>query len=152
MEYTHISLFDHPKNEKDVFEHLIKKYKEFGTLYIGVDFDNTLYPYEFSDDESKFPKGFNSILELLQRAKHHGLKLCLWTLPKTKENLNWKIEWCRDHGIEVDYINESPLMNKYSKIFGKPHFNLLLDDVAGLESSYSILYNIIQYIEEQNKK
>ena len=146
MKYKHIPLINHPKNEEGVFNNLIEKYNKNSTLYIGVDFDNTLWPYGMVE-RNEIPQGFKEVIELLQQCKKHGLKLCLWTLPLSQENLDWKIQWCKNHGIEMDYINESPLLNEYSKEFKKPHFNLLLDDVAGLESSYSILVNIINYID-----
>lgn len=152
FEYKHINL-DHPKNEIGAFNDLVKKYNQFGTLYIGVDFDNTLLPYGatdfFGEDDGLLyvDQGFVDIVDLLRKCKSLGLKLCLWSLPTSQENLDWKVEWCKRYGIEMDYINESPLLNEHSQKYKKPHFNLLLDDVAGLESSYSILYNLCQYIE-----
>lgn len=148
MTYKHISLDNHPKNEEGVFNDLVKKYEKYGTLYIGVDFDNTLWPYGVSQD-SEIPSGFKEILNLLRECKRHGLKLCLWSLPTSQENLDWKVQWCKEHDIEMDYINESPLLNEFSKQFGKPHFSLLLDDVARLEASYSILVNLIEYINNK---
>ena len=154
MEYKHV-IFNHPKNEVGVFEDLIKKYEKYGTLYIGVDFDNTLLPYgrtdlyeEDDDDSDMGISGFVDIVSLLRWCKKLGMKLCLWSLPMSDENLDWKVEWCRSHGIEMDYINESPLLSEHSKKYGKPHFNLLLDDVAGLESSFSILYNVCEYLDK----
>lgn len=143
--YYHISLDVHPKNEEGVFWDLVKKYKKYGTLYIGVDFDNTLLPY---GNFIKTSFGFFDILNVLRDCKYYGMKLCLWSLPTSDENLEWKVKWCKEHGIEMDYINCSPLMKEYSNKYGKPHFNLLLDDVAGLESSYSILVNLCEYIKE----
>ena len=146
MKYKHIKLYDHPKNEEGVFNDLVEKYNKFGTLYIGVDFDNTVWPYN-ADELKEIPNGFDDILVLLRECKKCGLKLCLWTLPTSQENLEWKVKWCKLNGIEMDYINESPLLSEHSKVFGKQHFNLLLDDVAGLEASYSILVNLIEYIK-----
>lgn len=137
--------FNHPKNEEGVFKDLIEKYLKFGSLYIGVDFDNTICPYGKTElDESDIE--FEKVHQLLRLAKSFGMKLCLWSLPLTQENLDWKIQFCKDHGFEMDYVNESPLLSEFSKKFGKPHFNLLLDDVAGLQSSYNILWNICNYI------
>lgn len=150
MKYNHICLLNHPKNEEGVFKALVEKYDKFDSLYIGVDFDNTLHPYNMTD-ENEFPNGFRSIVALLREAKQLGLKLCLWTLPTSKENLDWKVEWCKNHGIEMDFVNDSPLLSEYSSQFRKPHFNLLLDDVAGLESSYSILMNLVEYIKNKKK-
>ena len=155
MEYKHVSLDNHPKNEEGVFRDLVEKWNKFGTLYIGVDFDNTLFPYmekgypRYMLDE--VPEGFYDVLNLLRWSKLLGLKLCLWSLPTSLENLNWKVEWCKERGIEMDYINESPLLKELNDAHGfkKVHFNLLLDDVAGLESAYSILYNLCEYIEKQ---
>lgn len=161
MEYSHVSLNNHPKNEEGVFRDLVDKWHKFGTLYIGVDFDNTLYPYGVNGIYPDYflmgdyiPEGFYDVLNLLRWCKLLGLKLCLWTLPTSLENLNWKVEWCRERGIKMDYINESPLLKELNDEHGfkKVHFNLLLDDVAGLESSYSILYNMCEYIEKQIKK
>lgn len=146
FKYFHISLYNHPKNETGMFEDLIKKYKKYGSLYIGVDFDNTLLPYG-DEDVTDSKSGHFEIIRLLQRCKKLGFKLCLWSLSTSQENLNWKIDWCKKHDIEMDYINESPLMKEFANVSNKPHFNLLLDDVAGLESSYSILYNVCKYIE-----
>lgn len=143
--YCHISLDGHPKNEEGVFWDLVKKYKKYGILYIGVDFDNTLLPY---GNFIKTSFGFFDILNVLRDCKYYGMKLCLWSLPTSDENLEWKVKWCKEHGIEMDYINCSPLMKEYSNKYGKPHFNLLLDDVAGLESSYSILVNLCEYIKK----
>lgn len=152
MEYRHIE-FTHPKNEVGVFKDLVAKYEKFGTLYIGVDFDNTLLPYGVDElfDEDGNPvveNGFFDVIELLRWAKLLGMKLCLWSLPTSDENLEWKIQWCRSHGLEMDFVNESPLLNEFSEKYGKPHFNLLLDDVAGLESGFSILYNVCEYISQ----
>ena len=158
MEYRHVG-FNHPKNEVGVFHDLIDKYEKYGTLYIGVDFDNTilpygaddLYDYDSDNEEGIEMNGFCDVVELLRWCKLLGLKLCLWTLPDSIDNLCWKMAWCNEKGIHMDYINESPLLRENSKKYGKPHFNLLLDDVAGLESSFSILYNVCEYIENKKK-
>ena len=158
MEYRHVSLDNHPKNEEGVFRDLVEKWNKFGTLYIGVDFDNTLWPYEtnwnyksYEFNGHEVPDGFYKVLGLLRWCKVLGMKLCLWSLPTSLENLNWKVEWCALRGIEMDYVNESPLLKELNDEHGfkKVHFNLLLDDVAGLESAYSILYNLCEYIENQ---
>lgn len=150
-EYRHVP-FLHPKNESGVFWDLVRKYEKFGTLYIGVDFDNTLLPYEQrefynEDGEQVVSTGFLDVVSLLRWCKLLGMKLCLWSLPDSDENLDWKVEWCGEHGIAMDYVNESPLLSGLTEKYGKPHFNLLLDDVAGLESSYSVLYNLCEYID-----
>lgn len=54
-------------------------------------------------------------------------------------------EMPRKYAIEPDYVNESPLI-KGTK---KPFFNLLLDDRAGLEETYTLLIKVIDYANSE---
>ena len=70
------------------------------------------------------------------------------TSESNEEKLKWKIQYCKHFGIEPDYVNESPLLPKTKK----PFFSLLLDDRAGLESAYNILFNIVSYANFKSNK
>lgn len=144
--YVHVPLINHPKNEEGLFLDLIKKWEKYGSLYIGVDFDNTLVPY---GSETCSETGHWNVLRVLKFCKSLGMKLCLWSLSTSQENLEWKVRWCKEHGIEMDYVNESPLMKEFDNVTGKPHFNVLIDDVSGLEEIYSVLFNLCLYIEKK---
>jgi hypothetical protein len=72
--------------------------------------------------------------------------MCLWTVPT--ENLEGmtmseKIEYCGDRGIDVDFVNTSPLFKESKKAF----FSILLDDRAGLSASYNILRTALIELE-----
>ena len=146
----------HPYYTYGAFSRLLAEYLKYDTLYIAFDFDNTIwdydtykdnYVYEYNDIDGyrNYGKEYRTnaihwdIVELLRGCKKIGLKLCLWTSCPKKEDEDSKVEICKQLGIEPDYINCSPL----SPGATKPHFSLLLDDRAGLESAVNMLSKLL---------
>lgn len=127
-------------NSEECLSRLKKEYNRHKKLVIGFDFDNTIF-----DTNNE---GFHCqpMIELLQECKNLGFILCLYTAEPSEERLKWKVDFCNFYGIKPDYINQSPLPGS---TIHKPFFNLLLDDRAGLESSYYLLNDIIRYIKTQ---
>ena len=69
----------------------------------AIDFDGTL------TSGNKFPnigKPNVSLIELLKMAKLQGVRLILWT-SREGNYLNDAIEWCKDHGLEFDAVNDN---------------------------------------------
>lgn len=125
-----------------VMHRLKEELKKYEFLIIGFDFDDTIYDYH--------NKGYsyNDVINLLKQAKSLGFILCLYTVEPDKEKLQWKINYCKNLGIEPDYVNKSPVMIGTTK----PFFNILLDDRAGLYCSYLALKEIIQYANSELSK
>lgn len=48
-------------------------------------------------------------------------------------------------GFRPDYVNDSPVFNKITTN-SKIYYNIFLDDRAGLNEAYSILFTVISYI------
>lgn len=115
-------------------------YIEHGGLVVGLDFDNTIY------DTHKFGGDMSCIIDLIKRAQNLGFPICLYTAETDANNLAWKYNYLKDLGIDIMYINQSPLM----KGTQKPFFNILLDDRAGLESAYETLLYVVDYAENQS--
>lgn len=53
-------------------------------------------------------------------------------------------EYCKEIGIKIEGININYLPQ--FKNSGKIYYNILLDDRAGLETSYNILHKLLNYI------
>jgi len=65
--------------------------------------------------------------------------MCLYTVITDKVGdmtARDKTVYCSQCGIHVSFLNCSPLLDTAK---GKPFFSILLDDRAGLASSYNIL-------------
>lgn len=69
---------------------------------IAVDFDGTLAVTQFPTIVE--PK-WNEIA-ICKALKKQGCILILWTC-RCGEDLTAAVEWCREHGLEFDYINEN---------------------------------------------
>lgn len=134
----------HPYFNKGAIKRLYADYLKYGSLYIAFDFDNTVWDYDTWGNKYEYHEGtcHGQMVYLLQQAQMLGMKLILWTSCPTIEDQHKKVIICQRLGIMPDYVNCSPL----SPGAVKPHFNLLLDDRAGLESAVEILNEVITLI------
>lgn len=132
---------NHPYNEDGQLKRLVEEYKKYETIYIAFDFDNTIWKHdEYKNQyEDNHDAVHWDVVNMLKKARELGMKLCLWTSCYNDEEEQLKADLCKAWGIDPDYINWSPLSPKAKK----PHFNLLLDDRAGLESGYNVLRRLI---------
>lgn len=114
-------------------EKLIKSYEDHKKIIVGVDFDNTLFPLTGSP-ESVYANAIE-IRELL-KAIRDKIELCLYTVADS-QSIQYKTALMCLWEIAPDYINKSPV--KPHGDCGKPYFNILLDDKAGLNEAIEIL-------------
>ena len=114
---------------------MLNNYNKFGSLVIGVDFDFTL-----NDPVTK--ETYLDVVQVIKKLNEHNFKICIWTANEDREYVQ-KI-W-NDFDLRWDCYNYSPI--NPSSI--KPHFNILLDDSAGLNESIKLVQRIINYIESK---
>ena len=95
-------------NDDLAVERLVKEYKSYNNLFIGFDFDNTIFDTNNNDLD------VTPVVDLLKRASDFNLTMCIHTLSFKDYHLASKLKICKDLGINVHYINESPLFkNSY---------------------------------------
>ena len=130
-------------SENNCVKRLLEEYKKYGTLYVAFDFDNTIYDYH--------NKGIDcsSVISLLQDCTKLGFEMILFTCEQKVGKLREKEEFCKKNGIEVHWVNRSPILGFTTK----PYYNILLDDRAGLQSAMQILERVIIHLKiEKNVK
>lgn len=127
----------HPFFNEGANKRLLEEYLKYGSLYVAFDFDNTIY--DFHNDGGDY----SAVIDILKESSNYGFKMILFSAETNPEKLKWKIEYSKQLGINVDYINESPVIPGSAK----PYYNILLDDRAGLESAYNSLKFVIDYIK-----
>lgn len=120
------------------FMKMMNNYNKFGNLVIGVDFDFTL-----NDPVTK--ETYLDIVSLIKELNNLNFKICIWTANEDREYV--ENTW-NEHGLKWECYNYSPI-NPSSL---KPHFNILLDDSAGLNESVQLCWRIINFIKEQKCK
>lgn len=106
-------------------------------MIVAIDFDDTIFPYDNPKDTC------NKIISLVKRASKLGFIIILFA-AREGERLEWAISYMKALGIAPDYVNSSPVIGG-----GKPYYNILLDDKAGLGQAYECLLEAINIIEKQ---
>jgi hypothetical protein len=124
---------------------LIKAHKQHGKIIVGVDFDDTVFP--FNKDEGNV-KRCARVVELLKNNRD-VITICLFSVAD-KQSLVYKEHIMDLYGIKPDYINESPIV-KWG-VCNKPYFNIQLDDKAGLNEALETISYFFQYVDNQYNK
>jgi len=117
------------------YERLVEDYKKHNSLLVAFDYDNTIYDYH------KKGYQFNEVINLLRRCQALEFTLILFT-SNEGDDLTKAVDYVTNQlNIKGFYVNESPINNNR-----KPYFNILLDDRAGLGTSYALLYRLLNEI------
>ncbi len=99
--------------------------------YIAIDFDGCLCENAFPEIGQVKPI-HEQVHEAVKLLKKEGNKIILWTCREDKEErkyLTEAVEWCKEQGIEFDYINENP-DNPYGDWGRKLYADIYIDDKA----------------------
>lgn len=124
-----------------ILKRLLQMYKEHGSLVVAVDFDNTLFDFHY-EKEKRIRKeyDFEEMYVLLRRLKDAGCYIIIWTANEDNEFIK---KFCEERKIPYDAINENPPFFKSSS--RKIYYNVLLDDAAGLRSTYLTLCEFLNH-------
>lgn len=99
---------------------------------IAVDFDGTLC-------ENKYPEigePITPVIEALLNEQKNGTKIILWTCRCDGE-LNAAVEWCKEHGIVFDAVNDhlpemkEKFCNNTRKVFANEYWDDRAVNVIG---------------------
>ncbi len=120
-------------------QRLIDEYNKYGSLYIGFDFDDTIYDFH--------QKGttYYNVIQLLKDLKEIGCILICWT---GQSNHKLVEDYLKEIGIEYDGINCNGITLGWDT--RKPMFSALLDDRAGLIQVYNELTELVKIIKSKN--
>ena len=129
-------------------------------MIVAVDFDGTLcenqYPYAGCPNYA--------LLNVLRQLKDSGeIELIFWTC-RVGEPLKFAVEWCKEHGIEFDAVNENlpRIIEQFGGDNHKIYADIYIDDLAvdfsiDTMKKYALLCGpdvqpvlIMNYIREKN--
>lgn len=127
-------------------QRLIKEWKAYGKIIIAVDFDDTIYPWGYKNNEDLVR--LKEIVKLLQIAKETGAFITIFTCsaPDRHEEIQ---KYCESIQLPIDSINSNPISLPYGN-HGKIYANLFLDDRAGLDEALKILEDAMYVIRGEN--
>lgn len=96
-------------------------------MFIAIDFDGTIVDHEYPKIGRAVPGAF----EWMKKFKDTEARLILWTMrsdgSEDGDTLTAAIEFCRDRGIEFDFVNENP--QKWTSS-SKVYAHVYIDDTA----------------------
>lgn len=127
-------------NDLNCVKRLVKEWVAHKSLIIAYDYDNTVFDYHSLGYQ------FDGIISTLQQCKNYGAKFIVFSCSP-KDRYSQMINYLDENNIPWDTINENIV--KLHGGEGKVFYNILLDDRAGLKSSYSILNMALTVIKEQ---
>jgi hypothetical protein len=121
-------------------ERLMKEYRTHGKPILALDFDDTVFDYHKQGYDPR------DVLQRVREAQYRGFYIMLFTAAPP-ESYSGQVSYLADHGITVDSINSNPVWLPFGKN-GKPYYNILLDDRAGLGQSVGILTEVLRLIAQ----
>jgi hypothetical protein len=120
------------------FKRLYEEFKRYGSLAIGVDFDNTIYDFH------KKGYKYETVINLCIRAVDLGMKVHIFTANPDHELVE---RYCAEKGIQIEGINTCGVKLGWDS--RKPFYSLLLDDRAGLISAVEDLDRLVSILEDE---
>jgi len=132
---------DYYLDNENVINRLVTEWKRYGKIIIAFDFDDTVY--DFWD----IGRNYDNVISLLKRCDKVGAHFIVFT---ANDNISMIENYLNKNEITFDKINENMEFIKFTS--RKIYYNILLDDRAGLQSSYECLLSAVGYMEEIRNK
>lgn len=120
------------------FKRLYEEFKQYGSLSIGVDFDNTVNDYH--------KKGYTYpvVSQLLRRARKLGMAIHVFSANPDVDLIRRRMT---ELGIGIEGINTDGVKLGWES--RKPFYSILLDDRAGLISAVDDLSMLVNVLEDE---
>lgn len=146
-------------NIEESLERLKRDYNNYHNIIIAFDFDDTVFDYHRRGDT------FDTVIELLQRAQEHGLSLICLSRVYDEEDIIFKSKYIQQVlNLKLDtedkkinsssekynegHLNDMDPATLFDNYYNKPHYNIFLDDKAGLSEACQILEKFLDYLDE----
>jgi hypothetical protein len=126
-------------NPQTCLARLAREYKAHKKLIVALDFDDTVYDFH------KEGHRYGLVLGLIRRCQKLGFYIVLFTGSEPDRHLS-QAAYLLENGIVVDSVNQNPIPMAIGNA-GKPYYNILLDDRAGLGEAFSTLSLLVDRIE-----
>lgn len=126
-----------------VEERLLNEWRSHGKLILAVDFDDTIYPYNFASQEE-----CDKIIDYIKWVQSFDLLYTVIFTASNNDRHSYIKEYCKEKGLKVDSINCNPIDLEFGKE-GKIYYNWFLCDRAGLEYSFEVFQRVSKIVITQ---
>ncbi len=115
------------------------EYQKHPRLIVAIDIDDTCF--DFHSKNRTYPR----VIKLLLECEALGFYLVIFT-ARAPENIPHAVDYIKGLGLTVASVNTNPFPLPYGNN-GKPYYNILLDDRAGLGQACETLSRLIAMIK-----
>ncbi len=133
-------MFDPYINTDMAVARLMDEYLTHKKLIIAVDFDDTVFDFH------KKGYTYDKVVSLVKECSDFGFYIVLFT-GTPEEQWPSQVSFMNNLGINIDSVNKNPIPLPFGN-HGKPYWNILLDDRAGLGQAYETLRKVMDYIKQ----
>ena len=119
-------------NTATCVDRLHREWCKHGQLIVAVDFDDTVYGHA---------SRHHRVQKVLQDCVKLNFHIVLFTAASS-DRYHTMQNYLLDLGIEIASINRNPISLPYGHN-GKPYYNILLDDRAGLACALDTLETVV---------
>lgn len=128
---------------------LVNEYDRAGTLVIGVDFDDTVFPHKFDSEE--YRAFYGEVIKLLKVARYLGCKIVCYT-SRAVENHDQVVEHFIACNLPIVGVNHNITNDTENYRNSKMFTNILIDDRAGMFEALAVLSAFMgRIIVERNR-
>ena len=116
-------------------------YEKYGKIILAFDFDDTVY------DCRKFGRDYSEIINLIQAMRKYAYLIVFTSRPESEYHI---VEtYLKENDIPYDVINDDAPQTPIERRCRKVYYHILLDDKAGLLTSYKALKKFIEVHDKE---
>ena len=109
---------------------LLDEWVKHKKLIICLDFDDTIRPYNLSDQEE-----CDDTIALIKECQDIGAHVILFT-ARREEMIQAALDYCNQKSLQIDAVNKGiPIEGLYFGHDAKPYANIYVDDRADLHGA-----------------
>ncbi len=127
-------------NQTRCVERLLTEWRKHGQLIVACDFDDTVFPFHGTGSTH------DQVIQLVRECSDLGWHIVIFT-ASNPERYPMMREFLESRGIKVAAINQNPIELPFGK-WGKPYYNICLDDRAGLSAAYEQLREVVRHVKK----
>lgn len=128
---------------------LYQEWKQHGKIIIAIDYDDTISPWGFRNNEDL--EQIDKTIQILRLAKETGAYLSIFSACNDDRYEEIQ-KYCESKGLKIDSINKNPIEGLLYGYNGKIFANIFIDDRAGLLESLDILETVMYKIRGEQAK
>lgn len=131
---------DHFLKSDSLYDRLLQRYKQHNKIVIAYDLDDTVRPFS--------PECKNTGCIQVQELLREYIPYADFIVYTSNMDMEGNIKFLEENNLPYHAINENLPYIKYTRLPNKIHYNVFLDDKAGLKEVYETLEKLLRTLKK----